>query len=237
MGYFANVREKVVGFLWGDVRPERVPPPNDELDARLHAVHALFDYLSKIEFALDEDGDGKTRAFRIKREQFLDEWPDDMKSLIFPSVTALPGEMVLTPRGLTNDLDETTTDKFGKGTCVLPLHEHQEKIVLDVFATTRFQRAAVVAGFERAFDASEQMSGIRLPLPRYFGQQARFTLERVDMVDDADSARRRRQAKLTVRMEVDVCRLVDVVTFEPRARVTVEPPGPPPRAPSGNVTP
>jgi|SRR5580698_154881 hypothetical protein len=223
MGLFGRIRNRVEGFLWGDVRPERVPPPPSELDARQHAIHALFDYLADVEFSLDENGDGKVRQFRIKRSNFLDEWPDDMKTLVFPSIAALPGEVTLTGRGFANDLDESTLDVFGKGTCVLPLHEHQEKIVLDVFATTRFQRAAVVAGLETAFDASEEMSGIRLRLPRYFGQVARYTLEKTEIVDDADSARRRRQAKLTVRMEVDVSRLVDVVEIRPRATATVVP--------------
>jgi hypothetical protein len=104
---------------------------------------------------------------------------------------------------------------------VLPIHEHQERIVLEVWATTRFMRAAIVAGLQSAFDASEEMSGIRIPLPHYFGQVARFTLEGDARVDDENSARRRRRQRMTVRMEVDVVRLVNTVPILPETEVVV----------------
>jgi len=140
---------------------------------------------------------GPPAAFRIPRSHLLDEWPDALKSLTFPSIVVLPGDPVIIPRGLANSVDESTHDTFGRGTAVLPLHEHQERIVLEIWATTRFQRAAIVAGLQRAFDPAEEMSGIRITLPDYLGQVARFTLEGDARLDDDDSPKRRRRARLT----------------------------------------
>lgn len=218
-----DVLKTIGGRLWGDVRPRAPAPPPPGVDARQHAVHALMDYLATVEFTLDQGDESPSRSFRIKRANLLDEWPDDPKDLVFPTIVALPGEVVLTGRGFANDLDEQTRDLFGPGTCVLPLHEHQEKFVLEVWATTRFQRAAIVAGLEGAFDPAEEYSGLRLALPGYFGQVARFTLDSNQRQDDPDSARRRRNSRLTVRLEVDVVRLVRVVELKASARATVVP--------------
>jgi len=219
MGLLDSIRKLVAGTLWGDVTPALPVPAPLPLDARLQAIAALLDYVAKIEFSVD-NSPAPPRRFRIRRQNLLDEWPDDMKDMVFPTIAVEPGDVAIIARGLTNSIDESTVDQFGLGTAVLPLHEHQERIVLHVWATTRFQRAAIVAGLEGALDPDEEMSGVRLVLPNYFGQVARFTLEGNQRVDDPDSARRRRTARLIVRMEVDVCRLVNVEELPPEGATT-----------------
>jgi hypothetical protein len=221
VGFFDALRKIIVGTLWGDVVPSRPDPPKQHLDARLWAISALLDYVATISFEIDNSPSPNPKAFQIPRENLLDEWPDSMDTMVFPSIAVTPGEPVITPRGFSNSIDESTLDLFGVGTALLPMHEHQERIVLEIWATTRFQRAAIVAGLQTAFDEAEEMSGIRLPLPDYFGQTARFTLEGDARVDDENSARRRRRARMTVRMEVDVVRLVNTVPILPEVETVV----------------
>src|SRR3974390_74479 len=171
-----DILKRVAGTLWSRVIPEQPRIPNPPLDAREHAIAALLGSLAGVTFEI-ENPPGPPAAFRIPRSHLLDEWPDALKSLTFPSIVVLPGDPVIIPRGLANSVDESTHDTFGRGTAVLPLHEHQERIVLEIWATTRFQRAAIVAGLQRAFDPAEEMSGIRITLPDYLGQVAGFTLQ------------------------------------------------------------
>lgn len=220
MGLFDRLRSIVEGALWGDVVPEQVPPPMPHLDARQHAVAALLDYLALETFRID-DSPNAPKGFRIPRLHLLDEWPDDEKTLTFPTIVALPGEVTIIPHGLVNDVDESTRDVFAPGTSLLVTHEHQERFPLEVWATTRFERAAIVATLERTFDPTEERSGLLLELPRYFDQVARFTLEGSQKIDDPDAARRRRRARMTIRLEVEVVRLVAVSELEPSAEVEV----------------
>lgn len=221
------LRRILPGFLFGDVYPVRPPLPLTGEDGRTHALEALRAYIAEIVFMLPSPP-GPSKPFRLDVDRIFIEWPDSMTEKLFPSIEFLPGQVQAAPRGLVPDIDESTVDQFGRDTALVVQYEHVEDITLEVSATTRAQRRMICEGIESNFQPVDGLGELRLRMPRYYNGTVRFSiLERLN-TDDEDSARRRRRSGFTIRMWLDIVKLVNVGRLKPNG-ATVEvgmvPPG------------
>lgn len=221
------------GTPFGAVFPPRDPPPLPAEDGRTNALRALKQYVTEIPFQFPNPP-GPNKVLRLDPKRFLIETPESPKALLFPSIDVQEGESELKPIGLTPSIDESSVDVFKKGTALVRSYEYAERITLQVWADTRAMRRSLAAGLESMLNPSEEIGGIRLRMPNYFGQTVRFTPLSSARVDEAEmSGDRRRRATLLVLMEFEIVRLVNVVPMNPS--VIVQPQDP--TAPDPNAVP
>ncbi len=220
------LRRALDGSLGGQERPPRPPPPLAPVDARQHALEALRDYLAEIRFRI-LDPPGEPRVFGLEPGRILTEYPENQDTAaLFPRVVMLPGEAQYLPRGLSPIVFEHSRHRHGRDTVLVCAHEYREEFRLEVWATTRAQRHALVAGIEQMISAPlQETPGLRLRLPRYHDAVANFQLERRANVGDEDAVRRRRKSDITLSLRVDVLRLVNARTMQPVVEVRVLEPG------------
>jgi hypothetical protein len=211
------------GTPYGRVYPERAPYDGTGEDARTTAMYALRDYICALVFFRAGSVNGGPVSFQIDPAKgFQVEQPDDNKDLVFPSMAVVSGEGEANPTGLTPYLDEASKDVFGKDSILQVHHEHTEVFQLDIWATFRAERRALLAGLQIAFNPTEERAGLLLKLDRYYDQTARFTLLRSAPIDGPDTMKNRRQAVATISLEVNVVQLVHYRTLQPYAVLDVE---------------
>ena len=119
------------------------------------------------------------------------------------------------------EIDEESWGIRGPGTALAWIGEHRERVTLEVWSKDDAQRRAVMAMLEAAFQPAEDMGSLVLPLPKYFDQIARYTLDGLQVLDDQDAARNRVRILFMVDLEVAVVRLVGAVKMRPRIEVGV----------------
>ncbi len=216
MKFSEAIRKVLWGTPFGEVYPAREPPPQPVVDGRTVALRIFREYLTEIIYRRPDkpklDGSANPPIeFRITPENIHIEWPDREVNLSFPAIALLAGS---TPAnydqiGLTGYVEEDTRDKFGKGTVVQWMSEYQENVVLEVWANTKPERRAILAGLEWALSPTEQMYGIRFTMPDYFNELVCFTFKDRAIVDDEDAVRGRRRARITIEMRFTVVALVN----------------------------
>jgi hypothetical protein len=211
------------GTPFGAVWPPKDPPPLPNEDGRTHALRALRLYLTSIPFQLPNPP-GPDRTFRLDPTRFSLEQPETPKNLLFPSIAVVEGESELRPIGLTPYIDERSANVFGPGTALEVSWEYAERITLEIWADTRALRRSLAAGIEASLSPTEEVGGIRLQMPAYFGQTVRFSPISSARLDGELGGDRRRRAVLTLMMEFNICRLVNVVTMRPQGIVVVTDP-------------
>jgi hypothetical protein len=210
------------GTRWGRVTPRTAGPPVPSVDGRTAVLERFADYLHEVVFQVP-DPPGPPRPYQIDRDRFVVEWPDSETDLKFPSVVFEPGHYELSPKGLTPYADEGSRDVHGPGTVLVCSYEYVERVTLAVWASTRAQRRSTLAGIEWALAPVEEIGGIRLRVPEYYGQTAMFTPLEGENVDVEDSARRRRRSTVvfevrfdlvTLRRYEEIVPLAEVATYE-----------------------
>lgn len=210
------LRAALDGTPFGMTKPAKTPPDNPDVDGRTHALRALRAYIMEIIFQIPDPPRRGSRPFQLEKDRVLIEWPDGMENLLFPRVEFAPGEMTYKPFGLTPVVFEETRDRFGPGTVVVCGEEHFEQLEVQAWATTRSQRRALIAGLETMlFTPLEEVSGLRLRMPQYYGETVSFQPSARANRDDEDSGKRRRMASLTLEMSFNVVRLVRYAELVP----------------------
>jgi hypothetical protein len=149
--------------------------------------------------------------FQVPIANILIEQPDDPKVLKFPSIAFLPGVGSNEPIGLgPPKIMEETVDKFGDGTALVLASEFSEVFIVEVWASTRAERRALVAGISVALRSVEESYSTRIMLPDYYDQIAEFWLVETRYIDDPDVVRGRRRAHLMVGMRVPEVHLTNI---------------------------
>jgi hypothetical protein len=209
----------VFDFLQGDpfgaIRPQPPSRPLPDVPGRKHALDMLREYISELTFTRPGARGQPPIRYRIPKDNIHTEQPPNVWEMVLPAIVFRPGDGDYAAIGLSAYLDESTKDKYEKGTAVQENSEWQETIALECWAEQPPQRSSMVAGLEKALTPTEQRAGVLFRLPEYFDQTVRFTLEKGMYPEDPESVRNRRWAILPVLMEVNVCALVDVVELQP----------------------
>jgi hypothetical protein len=205
--------------VWGEIFPPRANPPPLSVDGRTVALRALRDYVTALTF-YRSGGMGKpVIPFRIAPENFHIELPDNPQDTKLPSVVIMGSRADYDVIGLVSYIEEGTLNKFAPGTAVQWQMEHVETINVEIWASAKAERRAILAGLEVAFTPYEQMSGIRFILPDYFNELVCFTIMRREIFDEPDAARNRRRAQIELQMRFNVVTLVNVLPLNSSSTV------------------
>ena len=216
MGISDRIRKLLVGDPFGDVYPERLQPVVSVLDGRTVAMRILADYMSELTF-YRSGGVGKMPVpFQIARKNIhVEAFPDYEEDLVFPSIAFLPGRGEYVPIGLTAFIEEASRDVYAPGTALQWMSEYTETFTIELWASQKPERRALVAGLEQALVPTAQLFGIRFQMPDYYQQLVCFTLNGRTNIDDNDSAKNRRRAHMEVEIRYNVVALVNVSELNP----------------------
>lgn len=215
-----DANELLDGTRWGAVYPRMPGPAVPAVDGRTAALKRFSDYLACIVFQR-LNPPGPPEAYQLPRDGFFVEWPDEIapEDLKFPAIVFEPGRYTLDPKGFTPAADESSRDVYCPGTVLVSAVEYVERVTLEVWASTRQQRRTILAGIEWALHPVEQMSGVRLRLPDYYGQTVHFDALEGQNIDDEDSGRRRRRSEMVFEMRFDLVTLRRYQTLRPSVEV------------------
>ena len=218
--------DKAASLLPPWATPWRAPAPStatcedDEPDARGAALDALRAYLANCPIRFPNGRTGSLHPDDIYVSASSDEGGASelhLPSIGFAGGTADDSLPCLGPP----ELDEESWGIRGPGTALAWIGEHRERLTVEVWTRDDAERRAVIAMLRSAFRPAEDLGSLALPLPKYFGQVARYTLDGHQTIDDADAARNRVRALLFVDLEVAVVQLVGAAKMRPRIRVDV----------------
>ncbi len=223
MGILGRAAQLVLGPFLGDVYPPAPSRSLPDFDARTHAVRKLCDFIAALEFSRTGAAPGQVIAYRIPREQCLEEQPDEPDRLRFPAVAVVPGRGVhdnwrLGPCRLLDD----SYGLFGAGTALADLGEYVEPIMIEAWADHPAERRSLLAGIEAVIRLGQRSSALRLYLPAYYGQVATFQLSESQYVDDPDVVRGRRRGQVMLEMRVNEVLPVDAKTLQPLVEVQAD---------------
>lgn len=218
-GISSVLQNLLVGDPFGKVFPRRPNPRYATADGRTAALEILKRYITELTFKRAGAIGGPPIPFKIAKENIHIEWTDYETFEEYPSIVFLQTQDgIYDPVGLSTLLDEETIDEFGQGTVLQEQAEYIEKFTLEIHASLRPERRAIVAGLERALFPTEQI-GIRFRVPDYYNQVVCFTLESRRYDDDADSSRHRRIARMMIEMRYTVVVPVNYVEMRPIVKV------------------
>ena len=213
-----------LGRTWNLLFPHRPVPPMPTMQPRDHALRALFDYLSLVEWRHEGPRGGPPVGFSIPRNRMYEEKVDDNTTAEFPYLAAdpKPGSWQDESPPLGPPIVwENTYDSEG---VLVELGTYKETFDLQVWTSNAVMRRAILAGMDVAFAPTGDFAGMRLQLSNYFGTWAWFGLNGTTRFDDANLASRRRYGVCEVEMWVPMLIKVPIGFFEPRVLVTVDNP-------------
>lgn len=207
--------------LFGDVYPPRNLPPVGvpNKDARTIALELLGDYIAELTFKRPGPKGGTDIPFQVRREHFFVDWPTRPEELVMPSITVVHSRARCLPLGLTSYVAEETTNVYAPGTVVQCQAEYRETINLEIWCEEPSQRHAILGGLETAFMPSEQISGVRFVMKRYFNQKVTFDLTGREVIDTESSTLKRRVSQVELAMRLVTVRLVPVQQMRPEYEV------------------
>lgn len=204
---------------YGEVFPPRPAQPLPTTDARTYALRAFADFIATLNFRRAGATPGQAIEFSIARENIHIEQPDNMEDGVFPSIAFLPGRATYDYFGLGPPyMDEATFGVFAPGTVLITPGEYKESFTLEVWASKRAERRAVLAGLEAALLNEETSTATRIELPAYYGLVASFSLDQRELVDD-DAARNRRRGHMMITLSVPIAQLVNANILRPFVQV------------------
>ncbi len=209
---------------WGEVFPPRSNPRSLTIDGRTAALRVLREYITDLTFyrAGDKSG-GPPVAFQVKPENFHIEWPDNVVDMVTPSIVVVQGANAdYAVVGLDSYVEEDTVDAYAPGTVLQWQSEYTETFNLEIWASSKAERRAIIAGLEVALVPTEQMYGVRFRMPEYFDELVCFTLQRRRLMDTDSSARNRRIAQLEIEMRHNVVALVNYAPMMVQSVVQVD---------------
>ena len=215
------VKAALFGTPFGYRYPEMPQPTQGAqvaYDARTVALKAVREYLLSIVFYLPP---GNT-PFQLQKENFPLEQADYVEETRYPSMGFVGGEeQSYEGPGFVPYVLEETVDQFGPGTVLKMEHDHVETLKLEVWGSKEPELRSMLAGLESAFNPTEERAGFQLQLADYFGAPASFTLVKRAGEAQADTAKGRRKATLSIKLQVPVLTLVRYVVHQPVEEVIV----------------
>lgn len=214
--------------FFGQVWPPRNPPPIavPTEDGRTVALRQLRTYVANLTFFRPGNTGARPIPVRIPEDHFHIEWPERIEDMIMPCIAVVESNGPYLSIGLgPSYIDPRSEDVYAPGTVVQWQAEYREKINLEIWTEEKSQRRAILAGLETAFSPAEQISGVRFLMPGFFGQLVTFDLNARRIIDDKDSAIRRRRAQVEMGMRLTTVRLVNKVTLRPVTSAVVGFPG------------
>lgn len=223
MGFSATLRKLLFGNPFGEVFPPKPNPPPLSIDGRTAALRVLRQYVTELTFYRAGDKGSPPVPFKILPANFHIEWPDGAQDMVTPSIVVRESpNATYNAIGLASYVEEETADAYQKGTVLQWQSEYNENINLEIWASSKAERRAILAGLETAFVPTEQMYGIRFQMPEYFDELVCFSLNKRRIIDDAGSGRNRRLAQLEVEMRFTVVALVNYVPLQPTIVVNTD---------------
>lgn len=172
-------------------------------DARSYALEALRKFLSLVTFRREVAPGETGRAFRVPLAQIHTDMPDDLVDLNPPSIAFLPGAGTTDTMGLNGpQILEESFGLYGPGTALVRYGEYIEPFIIEVTATKKSPRRALVAGLETVLRIDSNDGCLQLALPEFFQGVAQFELTGKQYIDDSYAAQNRRRAHLFVTLTI-----------------------------------
>jgi hypothetical protein len=218
------------GQLLGNVLPLIADPGPAPVDGRTCALQALGRYLTEIPYRR-RGNKGDLVAFpgsppsitsTLPAANFYVDEPGDL-DMVFPSIVCI-GAGEAEKEGCGQQPDETTTDVFGPGTVIVPLHTHSEQINLKIYGSELGELRGLVGMLEQMMVPADGVGSVLLRMPDYYDEVARFVLEGTEWPENPDAARNRRYAQQRVRLDFNVVRLIAYAPMTPVVTLDVETP-------------
>lgn len=163
----------------------------------------------------------------------FDNWPSYLERYVPASACVLPGRWTYGDAYLTPVLLEDTWEPKGElGFALYKTSELEVQLEVSIRTDSVDEREAIILGVENSFvdpdllmaDPAGARYGILLPLPEYYGCNARFQLIGGSVIDDEDRAmRENRDAIMTVRAEASQVVVGPVRPLALKFRETVGP--------------
>jgi hypothetical protein len=204
------LQKVLFGTPWGTTYPARENPPPPAYDGRTVALRLLRRFITELTFYRANAEGQPPIPFQIAEKDIHIEWPDNEDDLVFPSIALLStGPANYDMIGLTGYVEENTRDVYAPGTVVQWMNEYRENIVLEIWATKKSERRAILAGLEAALSPTEQMYGLRFTMPDYFNELVCFAANDREIIDDGEAVKNRRRARITLQMRFHQVALVN----------------------------
>jgi len=224
----AFLRKLIFGSPFGETFPARANPPPVGEDGRTPALRILRRYFSELVFARRGERDpdtgkvGSPVRFQIPEKNIFIEFPDNPDKVAFPALVFLStDEAEYDSIGLTAYVEEATRDVYAPGTVIQWQYEFVEEFAVEVWASSRAERRAVLAGVETALVPTELMYGVRFTMPEYYNELVCFTAVKRLLADDDNAARNRRTARVVVQMRFNVVSLINYSLLDVRFKTNV----------------
>jgi hypothetical protein len=221
--FSAGLRKLIFGTPWGETFPPRDQPTQPVSDGRTAALEILKRYISELIFFRAGPVGGQPEPFQIPPENIHIEWPDNEEDMVFPSIvflSASPIEYAMI--GFSGYIEEKTKDVYQPGTVLQWQYEHTETVAIEIWASKRAERRAILAGLESALTPTEAMYGLRFRVPNYFNQLVCFAAMTREMFEDPDAARNRRRARVNVEMRFNAVALVNYTLLDTVLKTEVD---------------
>jgi hypothetical protein len=131
--------------------------------------------------------------------EVFDEWPSYIQRYVPPAACVLPGSWEYGDWSFTPTLLEDTWEVRGEpGFGLYKLSELSANFEVSIRANSNAERSSLIQGIEESFvaprllmdDPAGARYGVFLPLPEYYGLEARFALLSARNMDTEDSALR-----------------------------------------------
>jgi hypothetical protein len=159
---------------------------------------------------------GLTFQFGVRFTGVFSEWPSFVKRYRPPCACVLPSSWALGGWMTPTLLEDTWEPQGAQGFGLYKTGESETELEISIATTSQDERAILEQGVEDAFTdpqalMSEQRgprNAILLPMPEYYGLNARFSYLRGRSIDDDDSAmREKRNVVITVSAQASKVRV------------------------------
>lgn len=226
----AEITKLLQGTPWGTVgAPPKANPPPPAVDGRTACLRILKKFFSELTFFREGDWDytaNKRKApipFQIGLDDIHIEWPDNESQLAMPSIVFLSGGTAgYESIGFVSYIEEATLNMYAPGTVVCWMGEYVESLAVEIWASKKADRRAILSGLEAALSPTEQMYGLRFRVPEYFNQLVSFAIDSREIFDEGDAVLNRRRARLILDFRFTVCSLVNAGDLLLEAAVMVD---------------
>jgi len=191
---------------------------NRECDARTAITRGLAEYLSGM--TIDSVG-GRRNALR----KVFQTWPDAEDEAVYPSaVVLMRGVAAYDSSRFVPGINDREKLPAPDGRYVSTVAEMVGDLTVELWCNDSSERADLVAAFEEELVPYDDMYGLMLDLPHYYGNRAVYELKDVQYIDDEQTAMQRyRKALFTLTAQMPVVRLRSYPMAKPRVVIEVNP--------------
>lgn len=195
--------------------------PAQAVDARHVALETLRRFISLLDFSRSGPKGRPSTAFRVQYKDIHTEQPDNVVDMAMPAIAVVANDGTRDSYGLgAGQIDEATVDLPGPGLVLYNIGEWNEELNIEVWGSSRPERRSLVEGMTEALTICEETSTLRLKLPDYWNQVAKFEHLSTRYVEDT-SIDNRRRASMRVALSVPMMRVARYRKMIPQVKVEV----------------